>query len=239
MTNQTETRERIRVGRTEMDFTHEGEILTAVHPFYGPANSKTLLENIRQEGLREPTAPEVASFVHEYFTGEEPQAQEVQNIMRNRFFRGFTGVLYVPEGNGKGLAHFIDGNLKFDDNSYVVTRDLQSRIEEARASVSFEHLKSGSVSWEDIPSHPYFVKWAGEEGAEKLSELASKHLRKDAYILVPEVSNLDEPLARVVSLGSFWGGVRLDVDSDGLGYGRLTYAFGVLNDAEGIVPKNE
>ncbi len=239
MTNQTETRERVRVGRTEMDFSHEGKILTAVHPFYGHANSKTLLENIRQDGFREPTAPEVASFVHEYFNGNEPQAQEVQEIMKSRYLRGFTEILYVPEDNGEGLAHFIDGDLEFNENSYVITRDLQSRIEEARESVSFEHLRQGSVPWREVAKNPYFVAWAGEEGAEKIAELASKHSKREAYIWVPNVSELKEPTTKIASLVSDWEGDGLLVGSYELGVDADAHAFGVLDSAEGTRAKNE
>lgn len=238
METQTGARHKIKVGRTEMPFTHEGRVLTAVHPFYGPANSLNLLENIRREGYVESTAPQIASFVHEYFSRDEPQAEEVQGIVENNFFRGFTGVLYVPGDNGKGLAYFID-NPEFDGNSCINRDNLLSRMDESRAQVSFEHLKRGYVPWNKVAKNPYFVAWAGEEGAGKLAELASKRSSKEAYIWVPKVSGLNEPEARVALLGSGWIGDRLDIGSDGHGNNRSTCAFGVVKDAEGIALKNE
>ena len=176
---QTETKQRVRVGRTEMDFPHQGQILTAVHPFYGPANSFTLLRQIRgtQEsptGYREPTSPELTSFVHKFFNREEPQAREVNRIMRANYFRGFTGILYLPK---EKVAHFID-NPEFDENSTVNRDNLLARLSESRAQVPFEFLKQGPVSWRDVGKHPYFVAFAGsEEGAGKLAQLASQYPR--------------------------------------------------------------
>ncbi len=223
----TQTKPRIRVGRTEMDFPHKGKTLTAMHPFYGPADSKTLQNLIRKKGDIEPTSSQVTSFVHEYFNGEESQARTVDWIMEHGYFRGFTGILYVPESKGKGLAHFID-YPEFDINSYVDKENLLKRLDESRAQVPFEHLKESSVDWSKVVKHPYFVAWAnGEEGAEKLAELASKHPNKEAYIWTPDVSNLKEPIARVATL-SYSGGGGLGVDTCYHGDGKDGYAFGVL-----------
>lgn len=218
----TITKPRIRVRRTEMDFQHEGKTLTAVHPFYGPANSRTLQNLIRKEGYIEPISAQLTSFVHEYFGGSEQQVQEVTQISRDGYFRGFTGILYIPE---EGLAYFID-YPEFDINSHVNKENLLKRLDESRARVSFKHLKEGSVDWRKVAKHPYFVAWAGgEEGAEKLAELASKS--KKAYIGVPNVSNLKEPIARVASLGFYLSGYVWGVDSGGCGDLESSSAFGV------------
>ena len=219
---------KIRVGRAEMDFQHQGKVLTAVHPFYGPASSKKLQEFIRKDGLKEPTSAELASFVHEYFHGNEPQAHEVNRIMIERFFRGFTGILYLPKDR---VAHFID-HPEFGIDSIVDKDNLLKRLSESRARVSFEHLKNlkkEPVKWNNVAKHPYFIAWAGsEEGAEKLAELASRHPNKEAYIRVPDVLGLSEPTARVAALGSYWGGDRLGVDSYDRGDDVDCLAFGVL-----------
>ena len=222
---------RIRVGKTEMSFPHQGNILTAVHPFYGPANSRTLQSLIRKDGLKEPTSAELASFVHEYFNGNEPQAKEVTQIMKDRYFRGFTGILYVPD---QKLAHFIN-YPEFDEDSCVDTKNLLQRIGESYANVPFEHLKGDLVDWREVGKHPYFVAWAGsQEGAEKLAELASKHPKKQVSIFVPNVSNLKEPTSRVAGLGSGWFDSRLYVGSDVHGDYEDGSSFGVLEkSAEG------
>ena len=222
------TQPRIRIGITEMDFHHNGTILTAGHPFYGPANLKTLQELIKKDGGKEPTAPELTSFVHEYFNGNEPQAQEVTQIMKDGYFRGFTGILYVPK---EEIAHFID-YPEFDEKSIVDKDNLLKRLNESRAQVPFKYLKSGAVAveWREVGKHPYFVAWAGsEEGAGKLAELASKHSQKEAYIFVPDFSDLKEPIARVASLDVDWDGDGLGVCSNDLGYYGGGCAFRVKN----------
>lgn len=210
MENATEAEPRIRVGRTEMDFPHQGKILTAVHPFYGPANSRTLQNLIRKEGYVEPTSAQLTSFIHEYFNGDEPQAKEVNQIMKNRHFKGFTGILYIPQ---EQIAHFID-YPEFSKDSIVNRDNLFERLTESYAQVPFEHLKEGSVNWRKVAKHPYFVAWAGgKEGAEKLAKLASKHPRKEAYIGVPNVSYLKKSIAEIAMLGSSWDGFGLCVYS--------------------------
>jgi hypothetical protein len=80
-----------------------------------------------------------------------------------------------------------------------------------------------------VAKHPYFVAWGGdEEGAEKISELASKHPTKEAHIWIPDLLNLRTPEARVAALGSGWGGSKLGVDSNDCGDGGGRVAFGVL-----------
>ncbi|MCX6749611.1 MAG: hypothetical protein NTW17_02605 [Candidatus Pacearchaeota archaeon] len=225
---ETDAKPRIRQGRTEMDFPHQGKILTAVHPFYGPANSLTLLKQIggslgTPTYLRVPTSAELTSFVHEYFGGAELHAQEVTRIVKDNYFRGFTGILTDPQ---KRIAHFID-YPEFDENSRVNRDNLLNRLAESRAQVDFEYLK-GSVNIGKLAKHPYFVAWAGgEEGAEKLAELASKFPRNQVYIGFLNLKDLKEPKATVASLCLNWGDGRLVVNSCGSGGNPDSVSFGI------------
>jgi len=221
---------RIRVGRTEMDFPHQGKILTAIHPFYGPGNSLNLLSQIRGSsknptGCVEPTSSQVTSFVHEYFNGEESQAKQVNEIMEDEYFKGFTGILYLPQ---EKIAHFID-YPEFDRNSYVDKDNLLKRLDESYAQVPFKDIKESYVDWKKVAEHPYLVAWGGgKEGAEKLAELASKDPKKEVSILVPDVSILREPIAKVAMLCSSEGSNRLIVNSRVPGDYEDSFAFGVL-----------
>ena len=207
--------------RTTIEFP--GTDLVATHPFYGPANSKTLSEQIRKDNLREPTSPQVVTFAHSLYGKNRPIEQEVTGMMRNNYFRGFTGVLFRPK---EGVADFID-YPKFDEQSVVDKNDLLARIGESRAQVPFEHLMEGPVGWREIAKHPYFIaSGGGKQGAENLAELASRHSSQQAYIFVPNVSQMQKPEARVVSLNSGYDG-WLVVGADGDGNGDGTYAFGV------------
>ncbi len=218
----TITKPRIRE-KAEMDFPHQGKMLTAMHPFYESINPRTLQNLIRKGGCVEPTASELTSFVHEYFNGDEPQAQEVNQIMKEEYFRGFTGILYLPR---KQIAHFID-YPELDEKGVVDKENLLKRLDESYAQVPFKDLKEGYVDWEKVAKHPYLVAWGGgKEGAEKLAELTSKHPDKEAYIRVPDVSNLRVPIAGVVALNSNLLVSKLCVYSSI--HDSICHAFGVL-----------
>ena len=212
----------ITQGRTIIEFP-ESKLLVA-HPFYGPADSKTLREQIRKDGLIEPTSSQLAVFAHSLYGGERQIEQEVTDRMKNSYFRGFTGILFDPK---EKLAYFID-YPEFDEKGIVDRDNLIKRTGESRAQVPFEHLVEGAVDWRKVAKHLYFVAWAGgEEGAEKLGELASRHPRKEAYVWVPNVSQLKQPEARTAALGS---GDGLDVGAGDLGVLRYCYAFGVRSE---------
>lgn len=220
-------------GRTKIEFPDAG--FSAAHPFYGPANSATLREKIRADGLKEPTSGQTVVLAHSLYNGEEPEAKEATDIMRNRYIRGFTGVLFEPKSQ---LAHFID-YPEFDGSSVVDVNNLLERIEESYVQVPFGKLENGAVNWRDVSKHPYFVAFGhGKEGAERISELASKHSRKEAYIWTPNISNLEKPIARVATLYSGWGGDGLYVSSDGSGVNEANYSFGVFAEGDAQNPKN-
>ena len=222
---------RIRVGRAEMDFQHQGRTLTAVHPFYGPANSLALLKQIRgtkkkPTGLVEPTAPEVVSFVQEYFNGDGFQAQEVTRMMRGNYVRGFTGILCDPATQ---LVSFTE-RPTFNDSGVVDRDALVKRVAtgDFYSQVPFEHAIEGEIYWNKVAKHRYLIAWVGgQEGVEKLAELVSRHPVKVAQLWVPSISSLTHPEARVAALYSDRDG-RLSVSDVGYGDGEGGCAFGRL-----------
>ena len=208
------TKAKIVRARTQIEIPHSEGVLVVAHPFYGPANAKTLKEKINADGLREPTSREVALFAEAMYQGKEREQQEATEIMKKNYLRAFTGILYVPETQ---LAHFVDFP-KFDERSIVDKDDLTRRIEESYAQVPFEHIREELVAWQDVAKHPYILAWAhGQEGAEKLAELASRHPRKEAYLWVPNVANFKQPEARVAALDDVRDGGRLGVNGSGDG----------------------
>ena len=223
--------------RTEIDILYSDGILTAVYPFYGPANAKTLREQIRQDNLQEPTSKELAIFAEAMYGGGEREEQEVTETMRENYFRGFTGILYVPKTQ---LAHFID-YPEFDENSEIDTQNLLLRLRDSYAQVPFKYIRPGVIEWTQVAKHPYIQAWAhGEEGAERLAELTSKHPAKTTYICVPNLSNMKEPEARLASLGSYWHDYGLGVRGLVGGDSGYDYAFGVRREgarAGGVAQK--
>lgn len=209
-----------------MEFPHQGDSLSAIYPFYGPANSKTLQTLIKYEKYREPEFPELVSFIHRYFSGEGSQAEEINEIMRTKYFVGYTGVLYLPQ---KKEVYFID-RPAFDRGSIVDVENLvtRQRLNEARARISLDNIESGSVPWNEMVKNPLFIAVAGgEEGAEKLSEIASKHPNKNGYIFLPKISNFTSPQARIPLLYSYDKGRSLTVSLNGSGYSTNSYTVGL------------
>lgn len=214
-----------------MDFPHQGRVLIAAHPFYSPKSSLALQREIRKDGLLEATASEVVSFVRKYFNGKKSRARDVTWIMRNGGFRGFTGILYDPATR---LVSFLDRPV-FNDAGFVDIGNLVQRVRDGDfyAQVPFKHAKSNVISWNKVAKYPYLVAWAGgQEGAEKLADLASKHPKKAVQLWVPDVSLLSEEnrlLATITGLGSYQGGSEL---SCGDWYLDLVYhAFGLYRGA--------
>ena len=211
-----------------MEFPHQGKKLTASHPFFGPANSKELQAEIKREKYTEPTFPELTSFIYHYFNGKGPQAEEINEIMNTKYFVGFTGVLYLPR---KKEVCFID-HPAFDRGSVVDLDNLETRLRlnEARARVSLDNIETGSVPWNKVAKNPFFIAVSGgEEGAEKLAELASKHSEKKGHIFVPKISNFTSPQARIPLLYSYQNGSSLTVTLNGSGFSINSYTIGLID----------
>jgi hypothetical protein len=214
--------------KTEMEFPHQGNSLTAAYPLFGPANSRTLQNEIKREGYVEPTFPELTSFIHHcYFNGEPAHVGKIDEIMKTKYFVGFTGVLYLP---GKNEVCFID-HPSLERASVVDSDYLQTiqRLHENCNRVNLDDVETGSVPWNKIANNPLFRAVGGcEEGAEKLAELASRHSDKNGYIFVPKISNFSSPQARIILMYSYGGGKSLTVTLNGSGSSRNSYSVGLL-----------
>jgi len=142
----------IRQGRTEIEVPYSEGSLVVAHPFYGPANARNLRSKIRGDNLVEPTTKEVAIFAESLFGDERKIGQELTRIMKNRYLRAFTGILYDPETK---LASFVD-YPEFDKRSIVGRDDLIKRVkaEESCSQVPFEHIKEGPIEWRNVAKHP-------------------------------------------------------------------------------------
>ncbi len=218
-----------KMEKTEMEFSHQGEKITAIYPFFGPADSKTLLSIIKLEKYSAPAFPELTSFVHHYFSGEGKHSEEITEIMNTKYFVGFTGILYLPQ---EKEVYFMD-HPKFDMASVVDTDNLISRIRlnDFRTRVSLDGIETGTLPWNKIAKNPFFIAVSGgEEGAEKLAELASKHQTKNGHIFVPKISNFMSPQARIPLLYSYDRGRSLTVSLNGSGSTTNSYTFGLIKN---------
>ncbi len=228
-----EQKPRVRVAKAEMDFPHEGEILTAVHPFCGPANTVDLLRQIRGSleeptGYREPTNSELVSFIHEYFSGSELQARDANAILHKNYLRAFTGVLFVPEHK---VAYFKE-NPELNERGFIDPVAFMKSLGSNCYDVPFESFgnsASTDVDWRKIRKHPYFLGWAGgEESAEKFAELVSRRQGQHATIIAPRLEDLKEPTAKITAMYA-GGGNGLKTYCTLNGDIELAFSFGIID----------
>ena len=211
----------VEVERTKLK--PRGTNLVFLHPSYGPNTYANVKEQIEKDNLKAPNMAETASLVHAAFNSEDKYSEEIKQIMKDRYFWAFTGNLYVPN---KG-AYIQDnpetrGGMPFMDESNLVKK-LEADSPEVRF-VPFGY-KTGEMSSSELAKNPYVLALAGEEGAEKLAEVADKHKNKPCLFSYDSIS---EPLTRVSALYSYWFlDSRLYVDGDVHGDDRLGGAFGV------------
>ena len=213
---------KIKEGRTNLTVQHEGDDLTFVYP----ANEGTyasVQDQIQKAGLQAPTMAQTASLVHDAFNSDDKYSQGIKKIMKDAWLWGFTGNLYVPN---KGV--YVQDNPEVRNGAVVMDEsELVSKLEKEDPSVRFVPFgyKTEGMSALELAKNPYIIALAGEEGADKLAQVADKH-KKRSYLW--RFKSVGEPTTRVSRLGSDGGfDDRLFVSGNCLGDYRNCLAFGV------------
>ena len=219
---------RIKEGRTELTADHLGRDLTFIHPHFGPDTYANVGSQIEQADLIRPTMSQITSLAHTSFNSDDKYSKEIVQLMKNAYLRGFTGSHYVPR---KG-AYIQDDPQIRNGMPFMDESELVRKLEANDPSVRF--VPFGFKVEEMTPTHlaenKYVQALVGEEGAEKLAEMASK--RRINPVLY-SFESVDEPLTRVSALVSLWGlGGGLVVFGYDRGYGRDGYSFGVSRTGE-------
>lgn len=219
MTKQTGLK--VKEGQTEL--VPQGTNLTFIHPYHGPGTYANVASSIEQAGLRTPTLTETASLVHAAFQSDNKYSQEIKELMKTKWLWGFTGTLYVPNKGAYVQDHpAIKNSMPFMEES-----ELVKKLEAHDPTVRFVPFgfKTEAMSSLELAKNAYVQALVGEEGAEKLAEIADKHKNKP-YLW--SLTSVNEPTARVSALDSLWvDGHRLDVCGDVRGDDGGGYAFGV------------
>ena len=219
------------VGRTLLK--PRGTNLIFVHPSYGPDNYAKVKEQIEQDNLRTATMAETASLVHAAFNSDDKYSEEIKQIMKDRWLWVFTGALYTPK-----LGYIQDNPETRNGMPYMDESDLIKKLEAKDPSVrTFNYgYKTGKMSPAELVRNEYVQALAGEEGAEKLADVASK-FKQNPYLYSFE--SVDKPLTRVSALDSGWDlDCGLVVSGFSHGYDRDGSAFGVF-ERRRRAPKNK
>ncbi len=194
----TQNQLKVKEGRTQLVATHQNKDLTFLHPAYGPDTYANVKEAIEQDNLKPATMAETASLVHSAFNSDDEYSEEIKQIMKDRYFWAFTGNLYLPN---KG-AYIQDNPETRDGMPFMEESNLVKRLEADDSSVRFVPFgyQTGEMTSLELAKNPYIIALAGEEGAEKLAEIADKH--KHNPYLFSFLNSIDHPLTRVSALYS-------------------------------------
>ncbi len=215
--------------RTELVILHGNKDLTFLHPAYGPNIYAHVAQEIGSASLQRPTMAETASLVHAAFNADDKYSQEIKNIMKRSLLWAFTGNMYVPH---QGV--FIEDNPVIKE--YVICmdkEDLITRLEKNDPSVRFVPFgfQIETMAPMELAKNAYVIALAGEEGVEKLAEVAGKH-RHQPYLR--SFIDVDEPITQVSALSSSWDGGdhRLIVIGNSYGSCGDYSAFGIQRTDE-------
>ncbi len=222
---------KVQIGKTYLtDIPHEKGKLTFQYPsFRGTYGS--LAEQIDKEGLQRPTSAQTASLVYDAFQNQKGEYEAgILKILRDSWLVEFNGNLYLPKNEG-GEVHngvIIEANPKIENGRLVMNKkDLIERLRKNDPNVKFVPFgySTGEQSTHKLAKNPYIIARYGEEGADKIADLASKYKRNPR---VWSFESIDSEIVRMSALGdSDWNGGRLHVYGNGWLDGNDGLAFGV------------
>ncbi|MEK6936552.1 MAG: hypothetical protein AABW58_00610, partial [Nanoarchaeota archaeon] len=216
---------RVEEGRTKLTVTHNGEDLTFIHPYFGPGTYSEVGNLIDQAKpkLLKPTLAQTASLVNTAFNSKDRYSQEIVGLMKKGWLWGFTRILYIP----KEGAYFKDNTEVKDEKPYLERSELVKKLEQNEPSVRFVPFgfKLGEMTPEELRKNQFVIGLVGEEGADKLAEVAGKHRLNPVVYGLESVENIE---TRVSALDSGRGAVRLVVDGYDRGYDGDGIAFGYV-----------
>ncbi|MBU2504067.1 MAG: hypothetical protein KJ879_03400 [Nanoarchaeota archaeon] len=203
-----------KIGKSYLtEIPHKGSEITFQHPaFRGTYGS--VAEQIDSEGLQRPNSAQTASLVYDVFQNPEGQYEsEIIDILNKRWFLEFTGNLYLPKSNdGVNNGVILETNPQITNGRLDMDRQsLVRRLQENDSSVKFVPFgfKTGEQTTRELKKNPYIVARYGEEGAEKVAEVASKS-KYDPRVWSFE--SVDEEKQRMSVLDRGWVfGYRLNV----------------------------
>ena len=197
-----------RAGKIELDVDHEGEDLTFQFPFKGPGNFIDVGKEITGAGLELPSMAQTASLAYAAFNKDTRYFNEVKDKIRDKWLWAFTLLRYLPESKRvyfEDISELTDDIIKeiLSRRSNLKESDLVKKLENTKGAraVSFSDYKTGEQTSGELGRNKFVIGQAGEEGAEKLAEVADKfRLNPILYAL----TSVSQPETCVSVLDSFW-----------------------------------
>ena len=164
----------------------QGRSLTFRYPSFEGTYS-SVAKNINEAGLKGPTFAETVSLVYDAFKNQNGEyCPQILWVLRHSWFIGFTGNLFTPIDNKRySNGVIIQDNPLIQDNLLVMKRKaLADKLDAGDPSVRY--IERGKEFREK-----YLVGLCGEEGREKLNELAS-HYPSGLRFWVPDSVDIEE-----------------------------------------------
>jgi len=207
---------KVEIGKTYLTgIPHEGNEITFQHPTFRGTYGN-VAEQIDNDGLKRPNSEETASLVYDAFQNSKGEYEsEIIKILKDRWFWEFTGNLYLPKSTEEisdGVIletnpKIVDGKLNMDKKSLI------KRLQKNDPLVNFVPFgyKLGEQTEFELMKNPYIVARYGEEGAQKIVEIASKY-QKNSKLW--SFDSVNEEKIRMSTLYCDWYSGGLDVVGD-------------------------
>src|SRR3989344_2420917 len=208
---------------------HRGNDLNFATSAFGPGDFYSLREKIDSSklGLVMPTLEETVSLVHSAIENKDKRhTKDILKILDKNWFYANNAITYVPH---EGM--YVEDNPKVKDGKVILNKEI--------ARFAPFGYKIGSMSPLELEKNQGVIALVGEEGAEKLAQIAHKYISNPRFW---SFDSTDKEVVMVPALGDFWSvGGRLGVGVGGvfLGYDVGGCAFGVLSSCEASTPKNK
>jgi len=215
---------RIVRGRVELWVPHQESEIAFAYPSTGPDTYQTVgNEILKTDNL--PTADQTASLLYAGYCSDakdEPEFQNVREIMKERWLWVFNGNLWT----NKGVYVFADGKAEGRDKKITVN-ELEKMVGEGTARFApKETYTFGEQTPQALSKNGFVIAGYGEEGAEKLGEVSAQ-FKYNPYVYGVEVNKGPAPELRVSALVDIGGWLR--VDGNGFDLSQDGLAFGVFS----------
>ena len=219
-----------QIGKTYLTVPHEESECTFQHPAFRGTYGN-VAELIDRERLQRPNSAQTASLVRD--ASQNPKGEyesQIIKILNDLLLWEFTGNLYLPKSNEE-----VNNGVILETNPQIINKNLSmnkqsliKRLQNNDPLVKFVPFgyKIGEQNLIELQRNPYIIARYGEEGAQKIAEIASKYKSNPKLW---SFDSVDEEKARMSVLCRDWCLVdRLHVVGNYLnGNGGYGFAFGV------------
>jgi len=220
---------KIEKGYTKLTVPHKDKEITFAYPAF-KGTYTNVAEAIKKEGLILSTSGQTASLVYDASQNKEGKYEsEIIKILKDNWLWEFTGNLYLPKSDDEvNNGVILEDNPMIQNGKLIMDKNsLVKRLQENDPSVRFVPFgyKTGEQSSRNLEKNLYIIARYGEEGAQKIAEVA------DSYKSNPRLWSFDSVDSEKISLSALFGdwyvGRGLNVGVGDWNGGSSGHSFGV------------